>query len=253
MIVAAEEHTTNVKDRARRSRLLRRFVLPPVEERRMIGFIKASYFRRLRKDNDDTYIYYLLIEWSLLVTALFALCLLASGIFHMSFPFYFFTIYTNPDDLARSVGWTYSRVVSTTLLLIFLPYAWLLFRANIDFNTRDLLHWQDRSTEQQRRGNVLWQMLVDSSVCLMVAYCSWSVPDYFIGKHPSLQTSYTFFLVTLACLTWLYSAIPVMVVMGCAISYQHLRRLGPRYNSCSLRNELSSAGRDQQGSASDSD
>jgi hypothetical protein len=234
--------------------LLRFFVLPSVEKRQMVfGFVKRSFNPPLSTDYEDTYIYYLLIERSFFVTVAFSVCLWASYVFQKSFNLCFFTIYVNPADLARSVGWTYWRVVSPTLFLIFLPYGWLLFRSNIDLNTYDLLHWQVRLKEdQKKRGRVLARMLVAVGVCAIMPYAAWDVPNYIIREYdtgfgkianlPSLHTSYTFFLMTLVFLAWLFSIIPTIAVMGCAIGYQHLRCLGPRYRSNTSSSELTTNG-----------
>jgi hypothetical protein len=232
----------DVIEKARGSPVLRFFVLPPVDQRRMVnGIIKAKCYPLFSTEADDTYIYYLLLRLSFFIVAMFSFLLLASEAFKTQFTFYLFTVSVNPNDLAESAAWVYSRVVSTMLFVVCLPYGLLLFRANMDFNCFDLLHWNVRLSDEQKRGwPILWRMFVAVGAIFIPAYCSLDATAYVIseydfaahsmrGESPSLGTSYMFFTMTLAFYTWIYSFIPMIVVEGCSIGYQHLRRLGPRY------------------------
>ena len=104
------------------------------------------------------------MKYSFFVTTTFSFLYWASYAYHTSFNLFFFTIDVwHYNFLARAIAWltshekdtlghlaqysvvlsmacSYQFVVGTTLLIIFVPYAWTLFRANIDLDTFDLLH-----------------------------------------------------------------------------------------------------------------
>jgi hypothetical protein len=128
---------------------------------------------------------------------------------------------------------SYPLVVSPVLLLIIIPYAWLLFRANIDLDTCDLLHW-NRALVEKKGGDPdkllkackksFWQWV--SSL-----FITFGLPDFWLQNMPSLEQSRFLYVVMLAFYTWFYAVSMTSIVL-CYATYQQLRaKRGPFFTS----------------------
>jgi hypothetical protein len=202
------------------------------------GRVKKIFYSHLQKEADDAYIFYLVMKNSFFVAGFFSILYWASYTFDIRFDFILFSIYVEQTGFVRSMIWSYPFVVSTVLLIIFVPYGWLLLRENIDFNTYDLLWWNHVLLKQTKgdRKKLMKTFRFVFVVSLIVMYGAFGLPElilrYRIYEH--LNESYAFFLIVLTFYTWIYSAITYVFVLSAASYWQHWKRLGPRYQQENL-------------------
>jgi hypothetical protein len=218
------------------NRITRFFKLPPVEKRQMVeGNIREIFFPNLRKEEDDTYIYYLIMTRSFIVAAMFAMLYWISFTYSTTFDLFVFEINVDHADPVRSMAQSYSFVVSTALLLIFLPYGWLLFRVNIDLGACDLVRWNRVMREKtgMERHKLMKQYLLGILLLLTIMYTAFCVPKLILSYKVWQQLKYAkvFFISLLIFYTWLFSSATSAIVMCGATFFQHWRRIGPQYRA----------------------
>ncbi len=240
--------------------LLRFFVLPPVEKRRMIGGIIKKYnYPDFSTEADDTYIYYLVMKYSFFVSSFFSILYWVSYAFHTRLSLFFFTIdvwhynilaragtwleaHGEPGDFVRyspvaSMICSYPFVVGTAVLLIFIPYAWLLFWANVDFDATDLLHW-DQALVQKKKGDphALFKAALKSLLVYLAGFfVSFGLPFMVLHYYPFLEQSGGLFVLILCGFSWLYAIGMSSIVFCYAISYQLKEKRGPFFRNNSPR------------------
>ena len=145
------------------------FKLPPVSERRMIGGkIQQWFYPNSRVDRDDDYIYYLLLRNSFALTSVFSIPYVISFISGHPIDLYFMTISVDPDDKAMSIGYAFSQRIASLVLTVLLLYAWLLFKANIDMRSFDLLARAPKFAE--RMAGKRWKIIKWSLILAIVAF-----------------------------------------------------------------------------------
>jgi hypothetical protein len=240
MVERRSEVRSDVVAKARHSPFLRLFVLPVVQERRMPGgLLKAFCYPRFSKESDDTYIYYLLIIRGLVVSSFISLLYWISYAWDIRIRLGLFTIHIDPNNALQSMLDGYFIPVATIQLVIFLSYGWLLFRANIDLNTIDLLHWNSRLVQRVNgnRDRLLTSSLITTLVAFAASYFVCGPVAYLVDMHPGINNSSATLLGFLIFYAWIYSALPCAIVVGAATAYQQWRRLGPRYHQQSSNME----------------
>jgi hypothetical protein len=234
------------------------FTLPPVSQRRMIGgIIQKHAYPGYTKEADDTYIYYLIMKYSFFVTTMLSLLYWGSYANHTSFNFFFFNIdvwhynflarvlaalfshdKSNPGHLVHysvvlSMICSYSVVVVTVLFVIFVPYAWALFRANIDLDAIDLAHCNKQlfgkiSNNQEELPKAYKKSFY---VYLIGMFGAFALPMFFLGHHLFLENSTTFFVTFLCFYAGIFSYGIAGVVMCFAVYRQLKQKRGPRFQS----------------------
>ena len=102
------------------------FELPPVSQRHMIGGpVKGIFYPpSFTAAADDTYIHYLIMRNSFVVSVIFAAVYFIAAALNTTFNFYFFSINGSGPDFFSNMIFSYPFVVPTILLLIFVPYGW---------------------------------------------------------------------------------------------------------------------------------
>ena len=168
------------------------FKLPPVLKRRMIGGkIQKWFYPNSRVDRDDDYIYYLLLRNGFAFTSVFSILYVISFVTGHPIDLYFMTISIDPDDKAMSVGYAFSQKIAPVVLAVFLPYAWLLFKANIDMRSYDLLKRVPKFVERTsgKRGKIIkWSLLIVIFAFLGM-FGAFAGPAWILDHHLSTNDS----------------------------------------------------------------
>jgi hypothetical protein len=145
-----------------------------------------------RVDQDDTYIYYLLLGNGIMCAAVFSILYVISLITDHSINLYYMTISIDPNDKARSVAYAFSWKVAPLMLALFMPYAWLLFRANIDIRKFDLLKRVPKFAtrmEGNRWRIIRWSLTV-TILCLLDMFFTTTAIDAVFDHHLATPDSY---------------------------------------------------------------
>jgi hypothetical protein len=197
------------------------------------GRVRNIFYPYLRKDYDDTYIYYLVMKNSFFVAGFFSILYWASYTFDIHIDLLLFSIYVEQTGFVRSMIWSYPFIVSTLLLILFLPYGWLLFRENINFETHDLLWWNHAMLVKTKgdRTKILksYRFLFLASLTSM--YVLFARPELMLryNIHEHLNNSYVFFCIVLFLFALICAGATYALVLSAAVYWQHWKRLGPHY------------------------
>jgi hypothetical protein len=234
--VAHDERDNNKTTESMAHPLLRYFILPPVEKRNKVIGLAVNLPRD--KARNDIYIYYLVWKYSTLIAAASSLLYFASYYFHTSFNFLFFKIdvwhynflasstasmrsHSSPHrftaySFVLSMVCSYSIVVSSTLLVVVIPYAWLLFRANVDLHTLDVqsaypAFAKALNNDIGKMAKNVRRVYKANIVLLPLAFAA---PAMFLLRVDFLEQSILFFVATLCFYTCVYGQMLFFIVFA---------------------------------------
>jgi hypothetical protein len=219
------------------------------------GMIKRANFPLFSRESDDTYIYYLIWKISIVTSSLISFLYGLSWAYQRSVSVGFFQIDVwHYNGLARLVAgiphspsdrehhfYEYSFVLQTVcsypfltamvLLSICVPLAWLFFRANIDLDTFDLLHWNQELVSKKGGDPEVLQKVHRKSLYqwLFGLLVLSGLPLFFLRQHHSLEQSPGFFLVILVAFAWLDATGATNAILCFAIFNQLRNKRGPRF------------------------
>ena len=201
--------------------------LPPVEKRYDLPlWAKKHFFSYFRKENDDSYIYYLFFLRSFILCMILAFLNLTSFLFDVHYDFFLFEInFPDAKSINEYLLWSFPFYSSTIILLIVLPLHIVMFRKYVDPKTFDTLWWNKKfwPEHKRRRGKILRLYIPGIFLLIATMYSSFAVPWY-IMQGLELHESYIYFLFLLLFLSSFISWMGSFVLTSIAVLWRYIGR-----------------------------
>ena len=121
------------------------FELPPIEKRKfLLPYSKFLLDRKMDKEHNDTYIYYLTLEWSIIIGFMLSALNFVSYAYQIKFDFFLFSIDLSIEYFVR--GFILYCTIYYSLILLFPVnlFFYQKMKRNVDIEAFDSLWWNDR-------------------------------------------------------------------------------------------------------------